>query len=87
MTLLIESDPQLVESYSFAIGRDVSVVEALAGAHRHLDEQPDELLVVVGPSADLAMSLELAAALQVERPHVGTNAKDSPCRPISARGE
>lgn len=71
MTLLIESDPQLVESYSFAIGRDVSVVEALAGAHRHLDEQPDELLVVVGPSADLAMSLELAAALQVERPHVG----------------
>lgn len=71
MTLLIESDPQLVESYSFAIGRDVSVVEALAGAHRHLDEQPDELLVVVGPSADLALSLELAAALQVERPHVG----------------
>ncbi|GAB4068341.1 hypothetical protein GCM10028777_27130 [Angustibacter speluncae] len=71
MTLLIESDPQLVESYSFAIGRDVSVVEALAGAHRHLDEQPDELLVVVGPSADLALSLELASALQVERPHVG----------------
>ncbi len=71
MTLLIEADPQLVESYSFAIGRDVSVVEALAGAHRHLDERPEELLVVVGPSADLALSLELAAALQVERPHVG----------------
>jgi pilus assembly protein CpaE len=71
VTLLIESDPQLAESYAFAIGRDVHVVEALAGAHRHLDERPDELLVVVGPSADLALALELASALQVERPQVG----------------
>ncbi len=71
MTLLIESDTQLAESYSFAISGDVRVVEAPAGAHRHLDERPDELLVVVGPSADLALALELAAALQVERPQVG----------------
>ncbi len=71
MTLLIEPDPQQAETYSFAIGHDTRVVDALAGAQRHLDDRPDELLVVVGPECRPRPALELASALHVERPHVG----------------
>ena len=71
MTLLIEPDPQQAETYAFAIGHDTRVVDAVAGAQRHLDDRPDEVLVVVGAECDLGQALELASALHVERPHVG----------------
>ena len=71
MTVLIEPDQNQAETYSFAIGHDTHVVDAIAAAHRFLDDRPDELLVVVGPETDLHPALELASALHVERPQVG----------------
>lgn len=71
MTLLVESDPAAAQTYRFAIGDDVVSVDTIQAAHRVLDEQHTEHLVVVGAEVDLAPALELAAALQLDRPHVG----------------
>ena len=71
VTLLIEPDQNQAETYSFAIGHDTHVVDAIAAAHRFLDDRPDEVLVVVGAESDLGQALELARALHVERPQVG----------------
>jgi pilus assembly protein CpaE len=38
---------------------------------RRLDDDPTELLVVVGPDVDLTLALGLAGTLQLDRPHVG----------------
>jgi pilus assembly protein CpaE len=71
VTLLVEGDPATVESYRFAIGGDITAVDTIATARRSLDEIPGELLVVIGAEADLTPALDLAAALHLERPHVG----------------
>jgi pilus assembly protein CpaE len=71
MTLLIEGDPARAETFSFAIGGQVSVLEATHEVSRRIDEDPSELLVVVGPDVDQAQALDLAESLQLDRPYVG----------------
>lgn len=71
MTLLVEPDASLAETLSFALGEEVRHVESTVAAARDIDEHGGELLVVLGPGADLQPALDLAATWQLERPHIG----------------
>jgi pilus assembly protein CpaE len=70
MTVLIDADAIRAQSFTFAIGGAV-IVETPHEALRRLDEDPRELLVVVGPDLDQRMALDLAEQLQLNRPHIG----------------
>jgi pilus assembly protein CpaE len=71
MTLLLEPDSSVAEVVAFAVGTDVAVLDVTPEVVRRLEHDPEELLVVVGPTVDLQLALELAETLQVSRPHVG----------------
>lgn len=71
MTLLVEPNEEFADTLSFALGEDVRRVEGPAAVMRDLEENPDELLVVIGPDVELGKVVELAGTLQLDRPHLG----------------
>ncbi len=71
MTLLFEPDAPFAENIRFAIGGEVRVVDSVPLLNRSLEEDPGELLVVIGPDVDLTAALALTAELRVHRQHVG----------------
>jgi pilus assembly protein CpaE len=70
MTILWDSDPAAVETYRFAVGEHVDVVESAASVMRALGTDPGALLVIVGPEVDMAAASSLADQVRVERPEV-----------------
>jgi pilus assembly protein CpaE len=71
MTLVVEPDPGRAGTFSFAIGGEPTVVDTTHEAVRAVEQDPRELLVVIGPDVDQASALELAERLQLERPQLG----------------
>jgi pilus assembly protein CpaE len=71
VTLLVEPDVGVAETLAFGIGGEVTVVEAAHEAPRRLEQDPSELLVVLGPDVDQTVALGLAEDLRLTRPHVG----------------
>lgn len=71
MTLLVESDPELAETLAFAAGGHVTTVEAIHEVTRCLEQDPSELLVVLGPHVEQSLAFGLAEDLRLNRPHVG----------------
>ena len=71
MTILLEAGGGSVESVHFALPGEVTVVESLPAAMRHLADDRGEVLLVVGPDIDQDVALELAAQLRLERPEIG----------------
>jgi pilus assembly protein CpaE len=71
VTLLVEPDPAGAETLAFGIGGDVVVLEAAHEVTRRLEQDPSELLVVLGPGVDQSTALGLAEDLRLSRPHVG----------------
>ncbi len=70
MTILWDNRPAAVESYRFAVGEHIEIVEAAQSVMRALGTSPDELLVVVGPGIDMASASALAEQVRHERPEV-----------------
>jgi len=70
MTILWDNDPAAVETYRFAVGEHVDVVESAASVKRALGTDPGALLVIVGPEVDMAAASSLADQVRVERPEV-----------------
>jgi pilus assembly protein CpaE len=71
VTLILESDGHLATTLAFTLGDEPHHVETPAAATRHVGDHPDELLVVVGPTVDLAQALGLAATWRLDRPDLG----------------
>lgn len=71
MTLMVEPDAELAETLAFAVGSQVTVLDAVHEVSRRLEQDPSELLVVLGPDVDLSMASDLAEDLRVTRPQVG----------------
>jgi len=71
MAILLEPDPNSADALRVAISGDVMVVDTGHAIHRALEQDPQELLVVIGIGYDLAAALELAAEYRVHRPEVG----------------
>ena len=70
MTILWDSDPAAAETYHFAVGDHIDVVEAAQTVMRALAANPQELLVIVGPDVDLQAASSLAEQVRNERPEV-----------------
>jgi len=68
MTTIVERDPTLVELFRSTIGSSVTVLESLDQLRRHLDTQPSEYAVVLGPSVDLDAAGQIAETMRVSRP-------------------
>jgi pilus assembly protein CpaE len=71
VTLLVEPDPAQAETLSFAIGGEVTVLDGVHEVNRRFEQDPAELLVVLGPEVEQSMALGLAEDLRLKRPHVG----------------
>lgn len=71
MTTLIEHDPTVAGTLRGAVGEDVVLFDALDRLRDHLEQDPDEDVVVVGPSVDLTAALHLAEIMRVSRPSLG----------------
>jgi pilus assembly protein CpaE len=68
MTTIVEHDPTLVELFRSSIGAGVTVLQSLDQLRRHLETQPNEYAVVLGPSVDLTAAATLAESSRVRRP-------------------
>ena len=68
MTTIVEYDSSVVEMFQGAIGSGATVLQSLDQLRRHLENQPDEYAVVLGPSVDLTAATALSEAVRVSRP-------------------
>jgi pilus assembly protein CpaE len=71
MAILWDADPAAVETYRFAIGDQVRLVESGLLVAQTLDSDRHELLVVVGPDIDTQSACDFAKQIRLERPEVG----------------
>jgi pilus assembly protein CpaE len=70
MTILWDSDPAAAETYHFAVGGHIEVVEAAPSVLRALGANPAELVVLVGPDIAMQAAASMAEQVRKERPEV-----------------
>lgn len=70
MTLLWDADPSASERYDFAVGSIVRI-DNQAAMVRALEENPAELLVLIGPDVDMDAACTFSELCRVERPELG----------------
>jgi len=71
MTAIVEFDPIGAESIKGALGPDASVLPGLDALRSHLEVNPFEDCVVLGPSVDQQDVFALAEQMRVQRPSLG----------------
>lgn len=71
MILLWEADPISADNARLALGDAVVTVESAPAALRRAADDPNQLLLVVGPDIDLDGALSVTAQLRLARPEVG----------------
>jgi pilus assembly protein CpaE len=71
VTILWDADPSALETYRFATGDQVRLVETGQLVTRTLASDKNELLVVVGPDIDTQSACDFATQIRLERPEVG----------------
>jgi pilus assembly protein CpaE len=70
MTAVVDLDPATAETLSSALG-DCVVLSSLDAVRRHIDTNLAEDTIVVGPSVDQGVALQLAETMRVQRPSLG----------------
>ncbi len=70
MPVLVEQDPQLVESLIHAMPTGSHAVSSTERAMAWLDQHADEYVVALGPTVDLPSALATAEELRIKRPTV-----------------
>ncbi|GAA2018656.1 response regulator [Terrabacter terrae] len=71
MTILWDFDQSAVDTYRFALGGDALLINSAPRVSRALEEDPTQLLVVIGPDIDLDAACELADRERIDRPELG----------------
>lgn len=71
MTLIVENDTTSAQTLRSALGPESAVLNSLDAVDRHLKDNEQEHVVVVGPGIATESALSLAERLRVSRPHVG----------------
>ena len=71
MTILWDTDPSALETYSFALGESVDVMGHGPRVARAVEEGHAHQLVVIGPDISIDAACEVAEQLRVVRPEVG----------------
>lgn len=68
MTILVESDPTLVQEITALLPGDVATVESLDELDGYLFEHPDEAAVVLGSSVPINLATRFADSVRIARP-------------------
>lgn len=71
MTLIVDHDHASAASLRSSLGPESAVLPGIEGVEKHLRENEQEHVVVVGPGVATESALALAERLRVSRPHVG----------------
>lgn len=71
MTAIVESDPVLAEQIRTALRGSTSVLATVEQLGSHLDRDPAEHAVVLGPSVAVDRAVEVAASNRIARPALG----------------
>jgi pilus assembly protein CpaE len=71
MTLIVDHDGTSAASLRSSLGPESTVLSSLDGVERHLRDNENEHVVVVGPTIATEPALAMAERLRVTRPHVG----------------
>ncbi len=70
MTTIVERDAAIAHRFSDAAGA-AEYVDSIEQVKLHLDNRPQEFVVILGPSVPLAAAVSLASTLRVTRPALG----------------
>jgi pilus assembly protein CpaE len=70
MTTICDLDPIIADALGSAVG-EATVVTSIDAVRRHLDSDPLEDTVVLGPTVDPAGAFRLAADMRTQRPALG----------------
>jgi pilus assembly protein CpaE len=70
MTAICDLDRTTVDALRSAVGEAIGFT-SLEALRRHLDEDPTQDVVVLGPSVDQSTAFRLADAMRVQRPSLG----------------
>ncbi len=70
MNLLWDAEFGAEERYRYAVG-DVRVLGSAPLVYRHLEDDPDSELVVIGPLVDLDQACALVESVRADRPEIG----------------
>jgi pilus assembly protein CpaE len=71
MTVLVDHDARAAETLASALGPGTTILTSVDGLGRHLDEHPDEAVVVLAASVDGRAAFEFAERMRVSRPALG----------------
>jgi pilus assembly protein CpaE len=71
MPILYVASSALSDSFAFAVGKESILVDSMPALLRAVDDNPDELLVVIGPDIDLGAALQFTESHRVHRPQLG----------------
>jgi pilus assembly protein CpaE len=71
MAVIVEIDPALAETLRSSVGDQTVLLDDLDTLRHYLAEHHEEEVVVLGPTVDLGLGLELAEHLRVARPALG----------------
>lgn len=71
MTAVVEPDPQVARQLEQAVGDAVTVFTSVSALEEHLNRQPGEYAVLLGPSVADREAAALADRYRVTRPRVG----------------
>jgi len=71
MPILFVANATTSESFAFAVGRESIVVDSVPALLRAVEENPEELLVVIGPEVDLGAAVAFAESNRMHRPQLG----------------
>jgi pilus assembly protein CpaE len=71
MTVIVDLDPLGAQTLRTAVGSDAEVLASVDALHRHLEANPTEDVVVLGPTVDLHTALGIAENMRLTRPSLG----------------
>src|SRR5690242_2267115 len=71
MTLIVENDGTSAQTLRSSLGPESTVLNTLDAVERHLRENENEHVVVIGPGIATESALSLAERLRVTKPHIG----------------
>jgi len=71
MTVIVDHDPQNAEALAAAVGPGTVVLGAMDQLSRHLDETPDEDVVVLASTIDSSVAFHFAELARVANPALG----------------
>ena len=71
MTILLSTQGEGLERLNFSLGQDVTLCKSVPEVDNYLEQNPSEVVVLVGPDVDMEVATEISERYRSTRPTVG----------------